>query len=99
MEDDVPLLAKLMAPCLENGTIYNNLTRWTKAVCGNATNSSWDMQHQQSRQLEGSGGGDGDIRVEHVVSVVVGICFGLIGLVGLLGNSLVILGKCVMRTK
>lgn len=73
-------MAKMIVPCLENGTIYNNLTRWT-VECGNATG------HGQSHKSED------EIEVQHVVSIVVAICFGLMGLVGLFGNSLVVLGE------
>lgn len=93
---DQASMGRLMTACVEdvvaavkgqNGTIYNNFTRsWVE--CGNATNSNntaWDLQQPS----------DG-VRVEHVVSVVVAICFGIIGLAGLFGNSLVVLGKCVL---
>lgn len=78
------------AACLDtvrdNGTIYN-LTQWVLS-CDNATNNSL----QTNPYLHGDGSGSGTSDVEHIVSIVVAICFGLIGLAGLFGNSLVILG-------
>lgn len=75
-------MAKMIVPCLENGSIYNNLTRWT-VECGNATGHGREQLHHSEEETE----------VQHVVSIVVAICFGLMGLVGLFGNSLVVLGE------
>lgn len=87
-------MAKMIVACLENGTIYNNLTRWAEE-CGNGTaaGSGRYVPIREQSQHGGSGGGEDEVRVEHVVSIVVAICFGLIGLVGLFGNSLVVLGE------
>lgn len=81
-----------MTTCLDlkdNATIYN-LTQWV--ACDNSTNGSlaggWGS-HLQNED------GEGSTDVQHIVSIVVAICFGLIGLAGLFGNSLVILGECV----
>lgn len=86
MDDIPPLMAKMLDPCLDaagralSGAIYHNLSGWIE--CGNATHNGSEV--------------DGDVKVEHVVSVVVAICFGIMGLIGLFGNSLVVLGECAV---
>lgn len=88
--DDIPStysdlsspMAHLVALCLEaghghNATLVYNNVSRSWMDCGNAT-----------EELASD-----EIRVEHVVSVVSVICFGFIGLAGLLGNSLVVLGE------
>lgn len=42
---------------------------------------------------------DTDWPMERVVSMVVPVFFGIIGLAGLVGNALVILGECVLWEK
>lgn len=66
--------------CMNNGTFLSQLVNCTNATGNQVHNATEDS-------------GEGGTLTEHVVSVVVGVCFGFIGLVGLFGNSLVILGE------
>lgn len=93
----------VVAAAITATTAIYNLTRGSNSSSGGyGLDATWDSHHQQQQQqgVGDSGAAPGDNEadgstttgVEHVVSIVVAICFGLIGLAGLLGNSLVILG-------
>lgn len=80
-------------------TTISNFTRGSNSTGGGyGLDAAWDAHQQRqgvgdSAAADNEAGGDGSTTgVEHLVSIVVAICFGLIGLAGLLGNSLVILG-------
>lgn len=55
-------------------------------ISGSSANLSHPCLNYTDQQYDGGGPG-----IEYIVSIVVGICFGVIGVAGLIGNALVVL--------
>lgn len=78
---------RVMMEAKDNDLIMYNFTMMlTAGLVGSGTGDGNSSDHLTSEA-------DAEAGVQHIVSIVVVICFGLIGLAGLFGNCLVVLGE------